>query len=295
MKAFVLCAGKGERLRPFTDHLAKPAIPFLNIPMMYYTIWTLKNLGIGDFLLNTHHLPGSIEAALQNCPDKKLHFKTYFEPALLGSGGPLAKARGEFTSEAPFLLVNGDTIFFLHNKQVLQDFYNFHVAKKAMASILLIPHTEKTKSFGSVWIDAKNQVTGFGKTPPKNGGHADPEHFIGLILMSKKCLDWFEEKESNIFYDVFTPHLNEQKIFGYVSKDITWFETGNINDYWSAMTTMHAVLTKKPATATEAFMQKNFQAMLNEFFPDAKLADRMPIEVPKNIEELLKANKDLIT
>ncbi len=167
-----------------------------------------------------------------------------------------------------------------------------------MATILLIPHTDKTKSFGSVWIDSKNQVTGFGKTPPKDGAHDDPAHYIGLILMSKKCLDWFEEKESNIFYDVFTPHLNEKKIFGYVSKDITWFETGNITDYWSALTTMHGVLTRKPQTATEAFMQKNFQAMLNDFFPAAKLAEQMPKnisgEIPKNIEELLAVNNNLI-
>lgn len=294
MKAFVLCAGKGERLKPFTDALAKPAIPFLNIPMMYYSIWALKKLGIRDFLINTHHLPDSIEHTITKCPDKNLTFKTYFEESLLGSEGPIAKAEDFLEQDDHFVLANGDSVFLLHNDKVLQKFLDFHKANKAMATIFLTPHNKETQGFGSVWVDAKNRVRGFGKTNPDEKTETDPMHFVGLIVMNKKCLEWFEVKNGNIFYDVFTKHLANQNIMGFISREITWHETGNIQSYLDALTQIQLLLTRRAHSQGEEFMRKDFHEMLNAFHPGTRLSEKTPTTVPKNIHELIDLNKSLL-
>ncbi|MEK6556075.1 MAG: sugar phosphate nucleotidyltransferase, partial [Bdellovibrionota bacterium] len=85
MKAMILTAGLGTRFRPHTDKLAKPALPFLNIPLMGYSLFHLESLGIKDLVLNLHHLPQTIRAVAAQCttqgslssnsnPPYKIHF-----------------------------------------------------------------------------------------------------------------------------------------------------------------------------------------------------------------------------
>lgn len=286
MKAFILAAGKGERLKPFTETLAKPAIPFLNIPMLFYPVWMLKDLGIKEFHVNTHHLPKTIEQVIAICPDKNLKFKTYFEESLLGSAGPLAKARNDLKTDDDFILANGDTVCFLQNQNVLKDFVKFHKDQKSMTTIFLTPHTDKTKNHGSVWIDSNNQVRGFGKTKPENANDAQAMHYVGLIMINRECLDWFEEKESNIFYDVFVQHLNDKKIMGFVSSEISWYETGNIKDYFAALTDVFETLKTKKIDSLAAIIQ--------DFFKDKKLTDQVPQHPPSDIGQLIELNRNLL-
>lgn len=286
MKAFILAAGKGERLKPFTETLAKPAIPFLNIPMLFYPVWMLKDLGIKEFHVNTHHLPKTIEQVIAACPDQNLKFKTYFEENLLGSAGPLAKAKADLKTDETFILANGDTVCFLQNQNVLKDFVKFHKDQNATASIFLTTHTDKTKNHGSVWIDSKNLVCSVGKTKPENTDDAQPMHYVGLILMNRECLDWFEEKESNIFHDVLLKHLNDKKIMGYVSNEISWYETGNIKDYFAALTdVLQTLKTKKIASLT---------AMIQDFFKGKKVIDQIPSQPPSDISQLVELNHNLL-
>ena len=57
MRAMILTAGLGTRLRPITDRYAKPAVPFLNVPLLCYPLELMRELGAKRLVLNTHHLP----------------------------------------------------------------------------------------------------------------------------------------------------------------------------------------------------------------------------------------------
>ncbi|HEX4945208.1 MAG TPA: sugar phosphate nucleotidyltransferase, partial [Blastocatellia bacterium] len=61
MKAMILAAGFGTRLWPLTIERTKPAIPFLNRPLIAYTIDYLKQYGITDLIINLHHEPESVQ------------------------------------------------------------------------------------------------------------------------------------------------------------------------------------------------------------------------------------------
>ena len=64
MKAFILAAGFGTRLWPLTEDRTKPAIPFLNRPLIAYCVEYLARHGIRDIIINLHHQPDSIRCAL---------------------------------------------------------------------------------------------------------------------------------------------------------------------------------------------------------------------------------------
>ena len=62
-KALVLCAGLGTRLQPYTNKRAKPAIEFFGLPMLGYSLYPMIRMGIQQFVVNTHHLPETINTA----------------------------------------------------------------------------------------------------------------------------------------------------------------------------------------------------------------------------------------
>ena len=66
MKGMILAAGLGTRLRPLTDFRAKAAVPFLNRPLIHYAWELLAGADLQEIMINSHHLPHSIEAAVQD-------------------------------------------------------------------------------------------------------------------------------------------------------------------------------------------------------------------------------------
>jgi len=109
MKALVLAAGYGERLRPITDTIPKPLVEIGGRPLIHYPLLLLRHAGIRDVAVNVHHLADKIEAALGGGQALGLAITYSPEPVLLGTGGPLLALRDYFRGER-FLLLNGDTI-----------------------------------------------------------------------------------------------------------------------------------------------------------------------------------------
>ena len=72
----ILAAGLGERMRPLTDRLPKPAVPVRGLPLVAYQLALLAQHGVSEVILNTHHLPEKLEeAARAHCPaGMTLHF-----------------------------------------------------------------------------------------------------------------------------------------------------------------------------------------------------------------------------
>src|SRR3979490_3361045 len=88
--ALLLTAGLGTRLRPLTDVRAKPAIPVAGEPMVRRIIRWLASYGIDDFVLNLHHRPETLTAAVGDGSDLRVRVRYSWEqPRILGSaGGP---------------------------------------------------------------------------------------------------------------------------------------------------------------------------------------------------------------
>ena len=109
MKAFLLAAGYGERLRPITNFMPKPLVPVLNVPAVCYALTLLKEAGITDVVCNLHHLPGQIEEFFRSHDNFGMNVVFSREPAILGTGGGLANCREELGG-GPFVYINSDII-----------------------------------------------------------------------------------------------------------------------------------------------------------------------------------------
>jgi NDP-sugar pyrophosphorylase family protein len=247
MKAFILAAGKGERLSPITNTWPKPAIPMLNIPLVYYVATPLIRLGVSEIIFNTHHLP-KIMAATMQALEPLLPVRVSHETdALLGSGGGIWFAKEWLKREHSFIVANGDEILLPESDTWLKDAIETHLANDALATLVTIDQDGLGTKFGAVWCDDKSMVQGFGKTAPREG--LTPRHFTGFQIISRRIFNYLPVGESNIFYDVLVKAIPKgEKV---VSCHITgrWFETGNQNDFLLATKSLLEIFHQKSSQA----------------------------------------------
>ena len=137
MKAMVLAAGLGTRMRPLSDLLAKPALPVLNRPLLHWTLELLARHGIRDVLVNTHHRPETVERAVGSGRRFGLRVRYAHEPEILGSGGGPRKVRA-FLGDEPALLVNGDCVFDFDLTRLVRR----HRRSGALATLALKPNPD---------------------------------------------------------------------------------------------------------------------------------------------------------
>src|SRR5258708_4450846 len=109
MKAMVLCAGFGTRLRPLTDKVPKPLVPLCGVALLRYNFALLKNAGVRDIVVNTHHLAAEMEkGAHEIAAALELSLEiSREEKHILGTGGGVRRAQA-LIGEGTLFLLNGD-------------------------------------------------------------------------------------------------------------------------------------------------------------------------------------------
>ena len=244
MNLFLLAAGIGTRLLPYTEKTPKPAIPFLNVPMGLYQFQYLSEIQnqFSSFTVNTHHLPKQIENLFNSQPYLQMKPNFSFEAGkILGNGGALKKAQSLMTPDQPILLLNADEVYFAENKDFVLELFEQHSRTKALATLAVMKHPEAGKKFGAVWCDENKSVKHIGKTSTNE--KLIPWHYLGGCILSWEVLSHIkEDTEQNILYDVLLPFLNRLSIF---ELKCEWFETGNRNDLLLATQEMLKKLPKK--------------------------------------------------
>ncbi|MEY3201635.1 MAG: hypothetical protein RIR70_1185 [Pseudomonadota bacterium] len=107
MKAMILAAGRGERMRPLTDHTPKPLLAVGGKPLIVWHLERLRAAGFDDIVINHAHLGQAIEAALGDGAAWGVRIRYSPEKEALETAGGIAQAL-PLLGEAPFLVVNGD-------------------------------------------------------------------------------------------------------------------------------------------------------------------------------------------
>ncbi len=108
LKAFILAAGKGTRLRPYTDSVPKPMVEVGGVSIIKRTLNKLAAEGVEEVVVNLHHLADVLADHLQNV--QQPHIVLSYETELLETGGGVKKALQHFAGE-PFYLINGDALW----------------------------------------------------------------------------------------------------------------------------------------------------------------------------------------
>ena len=152
MRALVLAAGMGERLRPLTDVTPKPMLELGGRPLIQYPLAMLKRAGITEVAINVHHLAGKIESGLGDGSRMDMRITYAPEPVLLGTGGPLNGLR-TFLRGDTFVIANSDTILDLDVGAMIE----FHRDRGALATIALF-NPANLDYYSRLEIDAENKL-----------------------------------------------------------------------------------------------------------------------------------------
>jgi mannose-1-phosphate guanylyltransferase len=159
MKAFLLAAGVGKRLRPITDTIPKCMVVIDDRPLLDIWLDAFANAGVDEVLVNLHHLPHVVSRYLvmRTAPPT---VRTVFEPELLGSAGTLIANRQWVEREELFLACNADNLTDFDLGSLI-DAHRGHDA----AATLTVFHSKNPTAGGVVELDADDRVIGFTEKP----------------------------------------------------------------------------------------------------------------------------------
>ena len=159
MKAFLLAAGVGSRLRPITDTLPKCMVVIDDRPLLDIWLDAFDRAGVGEVLVNLHHLPDVVRHHLAARPGPPV-VRPFFEPELLGSAGTLAANRGWVDGEEMFLVCNADNLTDFDLRSLIDE----HREHDAIATLTVF-HSERPSAGGVVEADGDGTVVGFAEKP----------------------------------------------------------------------------------------------------------------------------------
>ena len=177
----MLTAGLGTRLQPLTQVRAKAAAPVDGEPLARRTIRWLVSHGIRDLVLNLHHKPESITAAVGDGADLGARVRYSWESPVLGSAGGPRHALPlllDPPADRTFVLVNGDTLTDVDLPAMMRR----HRESGALVSMAVIPNPRPDK-YGGVLLDASGGVTAF----TRRGSPGPSFHFIGPQIVNAEA------------------------------------------------------------------------------------------------------------
>ena len=212
MKAVILCAGEGERLRPLTLTTPKPLLPIGNKPLIEHTIEWLARYGIHDLFINLHYLGETIEARLGDGGKHGAHITYSHEEELQGTAGAL-RAFADLIDE-PFVVVYGD-ILTLFDLGKLEAFHRAHGA----IGTLVVQRTDRPHDCDIVEVDVNFKVIGLHHAPGDfshgNLGNA------ALYLLEPEILSFLPPQgPADFVVDLFPQALAEGKaLYAYESDE----------------------------------------------------------------------------
>jgi NDP-sugar pyrophosphorylase family protein len=210
MKAMILAAGLGTRLRPLTNVMPKPLLPVAGTPLIVWNLLLLKRHRFQEVIINLHHLGPMIEQALGDGARFGLRLQYSHEAVILGTGGGIKQVEAFFNGE-PFLVLNGDTLFELN----LDALMAFHRERDAAATLVLREDPEATR-WGLVEVGPDRQVktiTGRGLPP---GADVEPRMFAGIHILHPRLLRAVPHGKESSIIDAYVRGLHEgERIVGY--------------------------------------------------------------------------------
>lgn len=158
MRAMIVAAGLGTRLRPLTDLRPKPAVPVRGLPLLTYSLHLLARHGVREVMINVHPLPEVvIEAARRHCPPE-LALRFSHEEALLDTGGGIRRVASFLRESDPCVLLGADMLLDADLGRLVR----LH-RERGDAWTLLLRDDPRGARFGTIGADATGRIRRIGR------------------------------------------------------------------------------------------------------------------------------------
>ena len=196
MRALLLAAGRGTRLRPLTDSVPKCLVEIDGRPLLDYWIELLSKGGIVEIILNLHYLPETVKSYVERCR-YPVRITTVYEETLLGTGGTLLKNREFFRGE-PLMLAHADNLSSFDVRAFVR---RYELRDKGIEITMMTFDAADPQTCGIVELDQRGVVKAFHekvKNPPGNLANAavyvvSPVVVDFLASLGKQTIDFSTE------------------------------------------------------------------------------------------------------
>jgi len=181
MKAMILAAGLGERMRPLTEGRAKPSLPLINRPIIIQTLIYLKSHGVDEAVINLHYQPESIRGLIGD--GSRIGIKVHFseEQTILGTAGGLKKAEAHFRDAGTFILINSDFATDCDLTAAVQG----HRQSQAVSTLILAPRRGGAE-YSPVVMDGEGRIMSIAGAGREGEGEAFT--FTGIHILEPSIL-----------------------------------------------------------------------------------------------------------
>lgn len=201
MKCFILAAGFGKRMKDLTANLPKPLLPYKNKTLLDHCIDFAKDLGVNEFIVNTHYEADKIHAHLKKYTDLKFHIS--YEPEILGTGGGIKKGIKEIVlPDEIFLTLNPDVLVTSITREEIEAIHSY-----TGDCLLFLSKPEPDENYTT--LDLEN-----GKVFFRKGEY----FYVGMSLLRASIVDSIPD---NSFYDlanIFRSLSEQRKLDGHTLK-----------------------------------------------------------------------------
>jgi len=216
MKAVLLAAGKGTRLRPLTDEIPKVMVPIAGKPILEHHVEHLAGAGIGEIFINLHYLPERVTSHFGDGKKWGVRIRYSFEPEILGTAGAVKKLEAELRG-APFLVVYGDNF----SEFDFADFISWSERAGGLGTVSVF-EKEDVAGSGVAEIGADDRIVRFLEKPAP---HEVLSHWVnaGIYRLSDDILDAIPPGYSDFGHDIFPEAIKRgRKLFAYRSTEPVW-------------------------------------------------------------------------
>ncbi|HAC66041.1 MAG TPA: mannose-1-phosphate guanyltransferase [Cyanothece sp. UBA12306] len=243
MKAMILAAGKGTRVRPITHTIPKPLIPILQKPVMEFLLELLRQHGFDEIMVNVSHLAEEIESYFRDGQRFGVQIGYSFEGHIADNGDLVGEALGsagglrriqDFNPffDDTFVVLCGDALIDLDLTAAVK----YHREKGAIATIITksVPR-EILSSYGVVVTDEEGHIQTFQEKPSVQEALSTNIN-TGIYIFEPEIINYIPPNQKyDIGGELFPQLVAQGAPFYAVNMDFEWVDIGKVPDYWHAI------------------------------------------------------------
>jgi mannose-1-phosphate guanylyltransferase len=225
MRAMVLAAGLGTRLRPLTYEMPKPLVPVINRPIMDHILELVARHGFTDVVANLSYLPEQVRDRYGDGSEYGTTLEWSFEEELLGTAGGVRKVR-DFFGDEPFLVMAADALTDV-DLTALREAHDRHDGIATLA----VKRIPDTREYGVVIAGSDGRVQGFQEKPDPAEALSDLANCM-IYILRPEIFDYFPDRPFVDFaLDVFPALLESDVPFHVHEVDSYWNDVGSLDEY----------------------------------------------------------------